>query len=152
MRLSLDFSWILPMWNQEKLRYIEIGERKMHLSAVMLGLKVMIFWNKSFFIPLLFWVFQWLPPFWIFNSCVIKFNRSNQFWTYIFFLSYQNQYRRGIFIFLENKIMQTTLWNVYYLSKIRVKKSSTQNNINWLISIQKITVFHAFVPEVDQYM
>ena len=37
--------------------------------------------------------------------------------------------------FFENNMKQRSLW--IYLSKIRNKKSITQKNINWLISIQK---------------
>ena len=47
---TLDITWLLKNITgvilKEKLRYIEISARKLHLSAVILGLKVKLFPNK----------------------------------------------------------------------------------------------------------
>ena len=63
-----------------------------------------------------------------------------------------NSIQRNFFIVIENDIMQRTLENIYYLSRIWVKKSCIQKKINWFIRIPKITEFHAFIPEIQQYM
>ena len=44
--------------------------------------------------------------------------------------------------------MQRTLENVYYFSRILVKKRTIQKKINWFIRIPKITEFHAFILEI----
>ena len=48
---TLDIIWLLmnitSVLLKEKLRFIEISARKLHLSAVILGLKVQFFENKS---------------------------------------------------------------------------------------------------------
>ena len=87
----------------------------------------------------------------MFDGCIMKWNRGNQFWTYIF-LILPNSIQRNFFIVLENDIMQRTLKNIYYLSRIWVKKSTIQKKINWFIRIPKITEFHAFIPEIQQNM
>ena len=83
----------------------------------------------------------------MFDGCIMKWNISNQFWTYIF-LILPNSIQRSFFIVLEKDIMQRTLEDIYYLSRIWVKKSTIQKRINWFLLIPKITVFHAFILEI----
>ena len=55
------------------------------------------------------------------RSVLMKWNISNQFWTYIF-LILPNSIQRSFSIVLENDIMQRTLEDIYHLSRVWVKK------------------------------
>ena len=50
----------------------------------------------------------------MFDGCIMKWNISNQFWTYIF-LILTNSIQRSFFIVLENDIMQRTLEDIYII-------------------------------------
>ena len=72
----------------------------------------------------------------MFDSCIMKWSISNQFWTHIF-LILPISIQRSFFIVLENDIMQRTLEVIYYLSRIWVKKSTIQKRIDWFYTYSK---------------
>ena len=99
------------------MRSIEISARKLHLSAVIVGLKVQFF--KSFLkVKVLDFIIHLSISMTIsllnIDGCIMKWSISNQFWTYIFlFLS--NSIQRSFFIVSENDVMQRTLEEIYII-------------------------------------
>ena len=83
------------------------------------------------------------------NEFVEKVNRGEDLrWVGSRCLLTRALIQSSFFIALENDIMQRTLEDIYYLSRIWVEKSTKQKRINWFIRIPKITVFHAFILEI----
>ena len=105
-RLLMDITIIML---KEKFRYIEISARKWHLTAVIIGLKVKLFLNKSFgfFFPLRISITtSLLNIWWLYNK--MKHNKS----ILDLHFSYPTKINTNEFfflIFLENNIMQMTL-------------------------------------------
>ena len=73
----------------------------------------------------------------MFDGCITKCDRSNQFWTYIF-LILPNSIQRSFFTVLENNIIQRTLENIYYLSRVWVKRVPYKRKLIDLYAFQKL--------------